>query len=238
MYFRCRSGRSPHSLRKWLSGRSDCLQNGHDFPPELIEAGCFVRSPCGRLSRFVMNNDVLARITFALSVDTILSSNEWFASDISGLREARVRERSSVPYRCFTSFGKAALIRHNQMRTTKYYMVGESFSSSVICSLCWVKLHKDRRACSRQMPWVFVTSLVAAHSVVTNSQSTRLAFGHSPLEIVWKPMLLSHMTSNSCISSVESLDDEVVARSPLTAFNDIAVRPARRAVTIRGTLCQ
>ena len=56
-------------------------------------------------------------------------------------KRSRVRECSSVPYRCFTSFGKAALMRHNQVRTTKRYMVWERFSS--YCSLWWVKLQTN-----------------------------------------------------------------------------------------------
>ena len=67
-----------------------------------------------------LNDVVSAWITFASSIDSILSSNEFFASDIFGLREARVRERSSVPYRRLTSFGRSALIRHNQVRTIKF----------------------------------------------------------------------------------------------------------------------
>ena len=45
------------------------------------------------------------RITLASSVALISSSKDWRACEISGLMEASVRERSSVPYRCVTSFG-------------------------------------------------------------------------------------------------------------------------------------
>ena len=86
------------SLRKCLSGRPDSLHDGHDFSRELIDPGSFVGGRLsygvgGRLSRFVLNDDVSARITVASSVEPISSSNECFACDISGLREARVRER-------------------------------------------------------------------------------------------------------------------------------------------------
>ena len=53
----------------------------------------------GRLSQFSLNDVVSPWITFASSVDAIYSSNEFFACDISGLREATVREWNSVPYR-------------------------------------------------------------------------------------------------------------------------------------------
>ena len=89
------------------------------------------------------------------------------------------------------------------------------------------------------MPRVFGTSLVAAHTVVTSSQSAHQASGHFPLEVVRE----THVTLTRDIQQlhfeglvVENLDDKVLAVTPLMAFNDIAVRPARRAVTIRGTL--
>ena len=64
------------------------LHNGHNFSRELIGLCSFVRGLGGRLSQFDLNDDVSAPITFASSVDAISSSNECFACDISGLREA------------------------------------------------------------------------------------------------------------------------------------------------------
>ena len=128
IYFRSRSGRNLYSLRKWLSGVS--LHNGV-CRSRLLRGGLG-----GRLSRFGLNDDAIS------------SSNELIACDISSLREAKVRERSSVPYRCLTSFDKTGLIRRNQVRTTKFPRVGERFSSSVIYSLWWGMLQSDPRRLS------------------------------------------------------------------------------------------
>ena len=54
---------------------------------------------CGRV--------VAARITLASSDDRISSSNGVKVCDISGLIDARVRVRISVPYLCLTSLGKS-----------------------------------------------------------------------------------------------------------------------------------
>ena len=64
------------------------LHNEHNFSRELIGPYSFVRGLGGRQSRFNLNDDVSAPITFASSVDAISSSNECFACDISGFREA------------------------------------------------------------------------------------------------------------------------------------------------------
>ena len=50
---------------------------------------------------------VAVRITLASSDDRISSSNDDKACDISGLIDARVRVRNSVPYLCLTSLGKS-----------------------------------------------------------------------------------------------------------------------------------
>ena len=41
------------------------LHNGHNFSREVIHPGSFVRGLGGRMSRFALNDDVSARITFA-----------------------------------------------------------------------------------------------------------------------------------------------------------------------------
>ena len=71
----------------WYS-ENQPLHNGHNFSRELLDPRSFVRGLGGRQSRFNLNDDVSAPITFASSVDAISSINECFACDISGLREA------------------------------------------------------------------------------------------------------------------------------------------------------
>ena len=56
-------------------------------------------------------------ITLASSVARTSSSKDWRACEISGLMEASVRERKSVPQRCFTSFGRSECTSSIQVRT-------------------------------------------------------------------------------------------------------------------------
>ena len=71
----------------------------------------------------------MVRVT--LVVARISSSKDWRACEISGLIEATVRERSSVLYRCFTSFGRSGCTSRNQVSTIKFSKVGVNSSSSV-----------------------------------------------------------------------------------------------------------
>ena len=137
----------------------------------------------GRLSRFVLNEDVSVHITFASSVDEISLSNELIACDISGLREARVRQRSSVPYRCLTGFGRAGLLRRSQVRTTKFSRVGESSSSSVICSLWRVMLHLD----PRRLSWTNAMSLWNKSSGSSFGCNLILSKSTKWAPVAWKP---------------------------------------------------
>ena len=59
------------------------------------------------------------------------SRRDGKAREISGLMEARVRERNSVPYRCLTSLGSFGLINRSQVSTTKFSREGDISLSSV-----------------------------------------------------------------------------------------------------------
>ena len=74
--------------------------------------------------------------------------------------------------------------------------------------------------------------------VTTSSQSARQADGHSPLEVVGETHMTFIRDSQQLQFEglvVENLDVEVLAGIPFMETNDIAVRPARRTVVIRGT---
>ena len=195
---------------------------------------------CRRLSRFVLNDVVSAWMTFASSVDAISSTNEFFACDNSALREARVRERNSVPYRCVTSFGRVALIRHSQVRTTRCSRVGESLTPSVICSLRWAKLqiNPSRLSSTNAMNlWnkYYGRSLGCNKLSISTpgclSLSLRSCPGNQYLSRTRQPTAAFRWFSSG------NLDDEGLACTPFAELDDIAVRQARRPV-IRSTLHQ
>ena len=71
------------------------------------------------------------RIARASSCDANSSNNAGSASDISGLMEAMVRVRSSVPYFCLTILGNCGCKSRNQVTTTTLTMDGDNSSSSV-----------------------------------------------------------------------------------------------------------
>ena len=125
------------------------------------------------------------------------------------------------------------------MRTTKCYMMEESFSSSVICSLWWVKLQIDTTKLSSTKA-ISLWNKSCGRSLCCNKLSISTpGFRSLSLEVVQEP----HVTLTRDIQElyfecllVENVDDEVLAGTPLMGFNDIVVRPARRAFTLRGTL--
>ena len=119
------SGRYVHSLRKWLSGRLVLLHKGHDFG---------LRWGIGRLGlRYgvclpFVDSDL---IPLTSPVVWISSIRDCSACEISGLIDANVLERSSVPYFCFTTFGRSRWIRLSHINTMVFSTVGESSSSVV-----------------------------------------------------------------------------------------------------------
>ena len=181
---------------------------------------------CRRLSRFVLNDVVSAWMTFASSVDAISSTNEFYACDNSALREARVRERNSVPYRCVTSFGRVALIRHSQVRTTRCSRVGESLTPSVICSLRWAKLqiNPSRLSSTNAMNlWnkYYGRSLGCNKLSISTpgclSLSLRSCPGNQYLSRTRQPTAAFRWFSSG------NLDDEGLACTPFAELDDIAV---------------
>ena len=68
--------------------------------------------------------DIAVRSTFDSAVEHNSSSNESKACEISGLREASVLERSSVPYLCLASFGRSVWTSLNQVRTIMFSRLG------------------------------------------------------------------------------------------------------------------
>ena len=80
-----------------------------------------------------------ARITLAPEFEWISSSKDSRATDISGLIDARVRDRNSVAYFCFTSLGRSLWISWSQIRTIRFSKDGEISSSSSIRSPWWVR---------------------------------------------------------------------------------------------------
>lgn len=106
-------GMKGHLLRKWFSGLQVSLQSGQDF---------------------------LDRNSWAHRFGILLPKHRFW--DISGLMDARVHDRNSVPYLCFASFGKWLCIRWRQVRTMKFSIVGESSSSSSMASPRWVTRSK------------------------------------------------------------------------------------------------
>ncbi len=78
------------------------------------------------------------RKTFASSLARNSSNRESKAWDISGLMEARVRLRSSVPYLCLTRRGSPGWRSWSQVKTTKFSREGESSSSASGVAPWWV----------------------------------------------------------------------------------------------------
>ena len=75
--------------------------------------------------------EAAVRMAFASYAVWSSSRRDGKAWEISGLMEARVHERNSVPYRCLTSLGSSGLINRSQVSMTKFSREGDISSSSV-----------------------------------------------------------------------------------------------------------
>ena len=76
------------------------------------------------------------------------------ASDISGLIDANVRNRSSVPYLCLTKRGSSGWMRRSQISTIKFSSVGEISSSSEIFSPWCVREQSLVNKLSSMKDWI------------------------------------------------------------------------------------
>ena len=84
---------------------------------------------------------VAVRITLASSEDRISSSNDDKACEISGLIDARVRVRNSVPYLCLTS---SLLVDMNSVKFVSNDRTYSKFClqfSNVVTVSCLVRHH-------------------------------------------------------------------------------------------------
>lgn len=122
-------------LRKcWLSVRPASLHRGQDFGrlvgARRLGVGCLDVSRGDEN----LNFDMVVRSTFESLAGRSSSSSESNACEISDLSEARVLERNSVPYLCFTKVGKSEWMSLSHVKTIMSSRLGVSSSSVLMTS--------------------------------------------------------------------------------------------------------
>lgn len=98
-----------------MSERRASLQRGHNLGRLVVVGRRGLGSRFGSRVGGRLNLNAVVRSTFESAVGRMSSKSESSACDISGLIEAKVLERSSVPYRCFTRPGKSGCMRQVSM---------------------------------------------------------------------------------------------------------------------------
>lgn len=129
-YLRSLSGTKRHLLRKLALERFVCLQRGQE---RLCCCwGCWASESrqCWGLAK--VRNDLVP------SLLRIPSRREGRAWDILGFMEANFRTFSSVPYRCFTSWGSHGFVNRSHVRTMRFSTVRDISTSSSRFTPWWV----------------------------------------------------------------------------------------------------